>query len=153
MIMSLFTYMISVWGGKEGYIIKAAQVIQNRAARIVTKKGLFTSQKNLLSETNWLSIRQMITFHSILQIWRVRKSNRPEYLNDIFNPNYNQQTRMVRNGNIRIPDTETSLGKNALRIRGATWWNSLPPDLKMFSGDVLSFKRELKKWVKTNTEM
>ena len=38
-VMSLFTYMIPVWGGTEGYIVKAAQVIQNRAARLVTRKG------------------------------------------------------------------------------------------------------------------
>ena len=77
-IMSLFTYMITVWGGTEGYIIKAAQVVQNRAARLVTQKGWFTSQKTLLAETNWLSIRQLIFFHTILQIWRVRKHGKPE---------------------------------------------------------------------------
>ena len=107
-------------GGTEGYIIKAAQVIQNRAARIVTKRGWFTSQKILLSETNWLSIRQMIFFHSILQIWSVRRSRKPEYLKDIFKSEYCQQTRRVTQGNIRIPDTETSLARKALRVRGAT---------------------------------
>ena len=152
-IMSLFTYMISVWGGTEGYIIRAAQVIQNRAARIVTKKGLFTSQKKLLSETNWLSIQQLIFFHSMLQIWRVRKSKKPEYLKEIFNPDYSQSTRLVRNGNLRIPDTNTSLAKNALRFRGATWLNSLPQELKSFSGDDCSFKKQLKSWVRENTAM
>ena len=152
-VMSVFTYMISVWGGTEGYIIKAAQVIQNRAARIVTKRGWYTSQKILLSETNWLSIRQMIFFHSILQIWRVRRSHKPEYLKDIFKPEYCQQTRRVTQGNIRIPDTETSLARKALRVRGATWWNSLPQELKSFSGEVQCFKKQLKAWVKTNVEM
>jgi hypothetical protein len=104
-IMSLFTYIITVWGDMEDYIIKAAQVIQNRAARIVTKHGWFTSQKILLHDTNcnWLSIRQMIFYHTILQIWRVRKTKRPQYLSSIFNPDYNNQTRVVTAGNLRVP--------------------------------------------------
>ena len=54
-VMSVFTYMIVVWGGTEAFIIKAAQVIQNRAAQIVTKKGLFTSQKILLKENSQMN--------------------------------------------------------------------------------------------------
>ena len=121
-VMSVFCYMIAVWGGTEAYIISAAQVIQNRAARLVTKRGWFTSQKILLKETNWLSIRQMIFYHTILQVWRVKK-RRPKYLNEMFNPEYGRQTRNITEGNIRIQEPKTSLGKKAIRFRGASMWN------------------------------
>ena len=152
-IMSLFTYMITVWGGTEGYIIRAAQVIQNRAARLVTKKGWFTSQKTLLADTNWLSIRQLIFFHTILQIWRVRKHDRPEYISEIFNPDYDQRTRLTRAGNLRIPDRESGLAKKGIRVRGACMWNSLPAELKGFEGKVHLFKKQFKTWIKANVEM
>ena len=152
-VMSIFCYMISVWGGTEAYIISAAQVIQNRAARIVTKRGWFTSQKNLLRETNWLSIRQMIFYHTILQIWRVRKTRRPEYLNEMLNPEYEQRTRCVIEGNIKSQEPKTSLGKKALRFRGASMWNTLPTNLKIVTGEVQSYKKQLKIWVRENVDM
>ena len=134
-VMSLFTYVIPVWGGTEGYIVKAAQVIQNRAARLVTRKGLFTSQRDLLKETNWLSINQMIFYHTILQMWRVRRANKPVYLNTMFNPKYRNRTRTIALGNLRIPDSETSLAKKSIRYRGALSWNSLPNHLKTYMGE------------------
>ena len=152
-VMSIFCYMISVWGGTEAFIISAAQVIQNRAARIVTKRGWFTSQKTLLRETNWLSIRQMISYHTILQIWRVRKLKKPEYLNEMLNPEYERQTRRIIEGNIRIPEPKTSLGKKAIRFRGAKMWNTLPANLKIVTGEVQSYKKQLKIWVRENVEM
>ena len=152
-VMSVFCYMIAVWGGTEAYIISAAQVIQNRAARLVTKRGWFTSQKILLKETNWLSIRQMIFYHTILQVWRVKKTRRPKYLNEMFNPEYGRQTRNITEGNIRIQEPKTSLGKKAIRFRGASMWNTLPANLKMFTGEVQSFKKQLKRWIRENIEM
>ena len=71
-IMSTMSYMLPVWGGTEDYIIQAAQVIQNRAARTVTKLDWFTPQRILLQQTNWLSIRQLIHYHTLLQVWRTR---------------------------------------------------------------------------------
>ena len=128
-------------------------MIQNRAARLVTKRGWFTSQKILLKETNWLSIRQMIFYHTILQVWRVKKTRRPKYLNEMFNPEYGRQTRNITEGNIRIQEPKTSLGKKAIRFRGASMWNTLPANLKMFTGEVQSFKKQLKRWIRENIEM
>ena len=152
-VMSIFTYMITVWGGTEGYILQAAQVLQNKAARTVTKLGWFTSQKILLQQTNWLSIKQMIFYHTVIQVWQVRTNLRPEYLKKMFKPDYNQQTRIVTGGNLRVPEMKTSLAKKGMGVRGAMMWNSLPLGLKNFKGKQLDFKRELKTWVKMNDEM
>ena len=108
-------------------------MIQNRAARLVTKKGLFTSQRDLLKETNWLSINQMIFYHTILQMWRVRRTNKPVYLNTLFNPQYRNRTRTIALGNLRIPDSVTSLAKKSIRYRGPLFWNSLPNHLKTYT--------------------
>ena len=34
--MSVLAYLIPLWGGCEGYLVKALQVLQNRAARQLT---------------------------------------------------------------------------------------------------------------------
>ena len=41
--MSVLAYLIPLWGGCEGYLIRAMQVLQNRAARQVTKLNWFIS--------------------------------------------------------------------------------------------------------------
>ena len=87
-IMSIFTYMMPVWGGTEDYIIRAAQVLQNRAARTVTKLSWFTTQRILLQQTNWLSIRQMIYYHTVMQVWKTRQHGKPKYLEIKFNRDF-----------------------------------------------------------------
>ena len=153
-IMSLFCYMMPVWGGTEKYLIKAAQVIQNRAARTVTKLDRFTSQKVLLQQTNWLSINQMINYHTILSVWRVRKFRKPEYLSRKLNKGY-MRTRSCENQetlNLFIPEMKTSLGSKGMMTRGPMMWNSLPAELKGMSGSLGSFKNALKTWIKNNVE-
>ena len=75
--MSIIIYMVSVWGGTEDYIVRAVQVMQNKAARCVTKQSWFTPTKRLLLQCNWLSIKQLIFFHTALQVWRVKASKCP----------------------------------------------------------------------------
>ena len=55
--LSIITYMIAVWGGTEGYVLRAVQVMQNKAARAVTKLSWFTPTRTLLLQCNWLSIK------------------------------------------------------------------------------------------------
>ena len=40
--MSKLIYLMPVWGGCEDYLVNALQVIQNKVARLVTKKEIFT---------------------------------------------------------------------------------------------------------------
>ena len=50
-IMSIFTYMMPVWGGTEDYMIQAAQVLQNKAARTVTKLSWFNPRGSYYSRS------------------------------------------------------------------------------------------------------
>ena len=50
MVISILIYLIQVWGGCNNYLIKMLQVLQNRAARIVTKLSWFTPTKDLLNQ-------------------------------------------------------------------------------------------------------
>ena len=157
-IMSTFSYMLPVWGGTEEYIIQAAQVIQNRAARTVTKLNWFTPQRILLQQTNWLSIRQLIHYHTLLQVWRTRSQSKPKYMDMKFNREFNYRTRGVAagtyavDGYLQIPETKKALAKKGMMVRGRTLWNSMPRNLTVFTGSLFNFKKELKKWIKVNIE-
>ena len=46
--MSKLIYLMPLWSGCEDYLVRALQVIQNKAARSVSKLSLFTPTKTLL---------------------------------------------------------------------------------------------------------
>ena len=58
--MSRLIFVIPLWGGGcEKYLIKALQVVHNKAAKFVTKSGRYTSVKQLLTQCGWLSVSQL----------------------------------------------------------------------------------------------
>ena len=85
--ISILDYLIPLWGGTEGYLVRALQVLQNRAARCVTKLGWYTPTRKLLKQCNWLSVKQLIAYHTVLHVHRIVKCGSPLYLSDrlVFN--------------------------------------------------------------------
>ena len=147
--MSVISYMISVWGGTESYIIKAVQVIQNKAARCITKKSWYTPTRTLLLECNWLSIKQLIFYHTVLQVWKVRTAQVPGYINAKIK---SAITRSATEGTLRVPSVETSLSSKSFMVRSAVMWNAVPPSIRS-TQKFETFKSKLKKWAKANIDI
>ena len=68
-------YLIPVWTGCEDYMVNSLQVVQNKVARSVTKKDKFTSTKDLMGACSWMSVRQLICYHSVVQLHSTRLFN------------------------------------------------------------------------------
>ena len=67
-VMSRLVYLITLWGGAQLYLLKALQVLQLTAARSVCGPVAFRwSRRKLLARVGWLSVRQLIQFHTVLQ--------------------------------------------------------------------------------------
>ena len=47
---------------------------------------------------------------------------------------------------------ETALGKKGLMVRGPSMWNNMTEELRTFSGNIVRFKKDLKKWIRENVE-
>ena len=98
----------------------------------------------MFDKLNWLTVKQLLFYHTALTTYRVRKSKEPEYLSSFL-------SRDNMRGNIIIPHTYLSLAKQSYCYRGATNWNKLPQSLR--SLDTISkFKVELRKWTVENVE-
>ena len=78
--ISSLIYMIQLWGGANNALISSLQVLQNKAARCVTKLELRTPVKTLLQQTGWLSVRQLIVFYNCLLIYKVKLEEKLAYL-------------------------------------------------------------------------
>ena len=67
-VMSKLTYLITVWGGSQEFLLGALQVQQLMAERAVAGFGnKFWSKRKLLDHVKWLSVRQLVFYHTVLQ--------------------------------------------------------------------------------------
>ena len=150
--ISVLSYLIPLWGGCEGYLIKALQVIQNKAARCVTRQSWFTPTRRLLSQCSWLSIRQLVFYHTVLTFYKILKSSKPLYLSNKLSRDYPYPTRLAAGGCVRYTDSqiaESSLTEKSFLCRGTRDYNSIPADLKAITS-LQTFKKKLKVWILAN---
>ena len=67
-IVSKVLYLISVWGGTEKYTRKI-QVLLNDTPIYITRLNRRTNINQLMSEYNWMWIKDLIKFHSLFNLY------------------------------------------------------------------------------------
>ena len=150
--MSHLIYIIQVWAGCSQYLLDTLQILQNKAAREVTKLDRYTPITTLLNQCNWLSVRQMIVYYDILMVFKIRKDKKPIYLYEKLSDKYAYETRFAANNEIRqvqLPQSEIS--RTAFVNRSITSWNRLPKEVTDNTNEE-AFKTCLRSWVKNNIE-
>ena len=78
--LSIVSNLIALWGGCTNELRRSLKVIQNKVARVVTGFDWSSPTKVFLSQIGWLSINQLVFYHSVLVIYKVKKENCPMYL-------------------------------------------------------------------------
>ena len=151
-VMSKLVYLISVWGGAQQYLLKALQVQQLTAARTVCGPGSrYWSRMKLLKRVGWLSVRQLIYYHTVLQAHKVIKYGKPLGILDTISTNHPYRTRNATSGRIRYGETfqgGSSLVQASFKHRAVHWFNKVPPSV--YSGELASVKHKLRVWVLRN---
>ena len=71
---SKLIFQIGLWGGTEECLLNSLQVVQNKAARFVTRRDRYTPVVELLRQCGWLSVRQLVFFHSASLIYKTIKT-------------------------------------------------------------------------------
>ena len=137
LFLSKLVFLIQVWGGTQDYLIRTLQVTQNKAMRAVTGLTWFTPTRVLLRKCDWLSVRQLISYHTVLLMHKTVITGNPVYVFDkvVTETNYNTRRQVKFSQNFCY--------------RGAILYNELPMDLTRTT-NMASFKKKLKNWVKTN---
>ena len=79
-IISRLIYLIPLWSGCEKYLMNSLQIVQNKAAHLVTKRGKMTPIKTLLNECGWLSVAQLGVYHSLVLVFKILETQSPQYL-------------------------------------------------------------------------
>ena len=96
----------------------------------------------MLDELGWLSVQQMISYSTLLAIFRIRQTKEPEDLASIL-------TRENITGHIRMKNMELGLYWDSFIFREAVSLNKLPLNLSK-EVRIRNFKFGLRVWVKEN---
>ena len=146
-IMSKLVYLITLWGGAEQYLIRAVQVQQLAAARAVCGVGCWRwSKGRLLSKMGWLSVKQLIFYHTVLQVHKTLKTKKPGPLYTSLSSEYPYRTRGAAHGQIR--QNESISVQTTFKYRAMQNFNSVPASVR--TGYTATVKTKLKTWVKNN---
>ena len=78
--MSKLIYLMPVWMECEDYLVNALQVNMNKVARLVTKLDIFTPTSVLLQQCGWMSVKQLMAYHSIVLLHKTLKNQTPSFL-------------------------------------------------------------------------
>ena len=151
-VMSKLVYLITVWGGAQQYLLNSLQLHQLRAVRSVCGyNSLYWSRKRFLDRVSWLSVRQLIFFHTVLQAVKTIKTGMPRVLHESISTEHPCRTRSESRGLIRFGETfrgESGLVNLSFKHRAAHMYNMVPVSIR--TGSILTIKKQLKKWVCQN---
>ena len=138
-------HLITLWGGAKQYLMNMLQVQQMTAARLVCGFGSRRlSRRKLLNRVGWLSVRQLIFYHTVLQVHKTLDNG---LLLSLYNDLYNDYARSTRNaevGNLR----QVKRCRSTFQYRAVQFYNNVPADVR--KGTVDTVKQKLKKWIRKN---
>ena len=138
LIMSKLVYLINIWGNTSENLITKVQVVQNKAGRIITGYNRFTRQSKILKDCNWLNMRDITEYHSLIGFWKTLRWGKPAYLRN--------KLQMEDNNMLSTSIPRLMTTKNAYRCKTTSRWNDLPEDLRN-ELTVTGFKRRLKRYL------
>ena len=151
---SKLSYLIALWGGCGAVLKKSLQIIQNKVARAVTRLNWSTPAGELLHQCGWLSVNQLIFYHSVLLVFKVKLGQTPRYLHSMHNSwSYQYRTRQAESGLIQLAGRpRLDITKDSFKWRAATQYNQLPAELRKCE-TLETFKKQVKTWIKNNVSL
>ena len=106
-------------------------MIQNSAARVLTKTKRRDHITPILKSLHWLPISYRIYFKALLLVFKSLKGVGPNYLHDMFKQY--SQIRSLRSQHKQLllkPTVRTKQGEAAFSHYGVHLWNQLPETIK-----------------------
>uniref|UniRef100_A0A4W6FHD0 Reverse transcriptase domain-containing protein n=1 Tax=Lates calcarifer TaxID=8187 RepID=A0A4W6FHD0_LATCA len=124
---------------------KSLQMVQNAAARMLTKSRRFDHITPVLASLHWLPIHVRSDFKVLLMTYKILNGLAPSYLSDLLNPYIpSRALRSQSAGLLSVPRVKKkSAGCRAFSYRAPFLWNNLPSDIRQ-ADSVEAFKSKLK---------
>ena len=149
---SKLIFQIGLWGGTEEYLLNSLQVVQNKAARLVARRSKYTPIVELIRQCGWLSIRQLIFYHSVIGIHKTIQTSSPKYIFSKLSKEFPYNTRLAETSSVRMGSDfkcKLELTEKSYLNRATVNFNQLPTELRQIRKSE-TFKKQLKDWVLDN---
>ena len=162
LVLSKMLYMLPLYGGAPEYMLEAMQKKMNEAMRVVTRRKWevlgrrLTSTKDLLNQCSYLSVKQMVFYHSVAAVHKVLVHRTPEYLHQVVSgalgsgvhhryPTRGAAAQQVAPARLEVANT-------SWRWRATSQYAALPGDLRE-EVSMTKFLVGLKAYTKKNIEV
>ncbi len=124
--------------------IRQLQLIQNAAARILTRTRKYEHITPVLRSLHWLPVTFRIDFKVLLLVYKSLNGLGPKYMADMlteYKPN--RPLRSLGSSQLEIPRVHTKQGESAFSYYAARSWNQLPEEIRC-AKTLATFKSSLK---------
>ena len=84
LFISKLLYLLPMWGGLTYRDSKKIQVLLNKCARMVLGKKRKTRTRELMTSCGWLYYKELVDYHSLVQLFKIINLGTPKNLKDSF---------------------------------------------------------------------
>jgi hypothetical protein len=112
--------------------LRRLQVLQNNAARLVTRSPRHCHITPILSQLHWLPVKERIIYKILSLVHgALYMPNSPSYIRELCRPPPSMRTlRSSANRTLAVQRTHKKVGDAAFSVAACKSWNSLPPELR-----------------------
>ena len=137
-----------------GKYLHELDVLQNAAARLVTRSPMTTRLSKMYKDLGWLRLTSMLKYFDQLQLQSIRQNKHPKDMYEIIGESFshNHFTRSRNRGLIQLTNRNTArntLLYNSFIPRAVRDYNYLPDHIKIAESRQI-FKKSLKKHLLDN---
>ena len=141
LVVSCLDYCNGIYFGIADRLLSQIQLIQNAAAKVVTRKYKYDHVGEDLRDLHWLPVKKRVVFKVALLAYKSVNGLAPEYLKNMFQYSHHGHTLKLI-----VPQFMSSLSRRSFSYTGPKIFNNLPTSVTS-SDTVDIFKRNLKTYL------